>query len=354
MGASPNLGGLEESQENMLEVDNTNDVDREQPLKLHITDNLSLSDYVILNPKWLLTVLTSIIRPNLRAAIDQISDKDTPDSGFYIDNSSPVLRCPTISGDEINLLWKSKRTIQKAAACASNDSMAMVELFSFLKNLLIRFGVLAPLDNHKQENPVTQAQQSAVSPIRYILPCLLDCGAEPNEIWSFKNREAHMSTLCVSWELLPGETSGLMERLTSCIIRDILSEKSYFNTDEVVYVGCETVSSEYFNPFDGQKLLKVEKIIPLRSSTLLEFSIKPVEKVEKLKWSRSCDVFIYLADHDSHMCVGSKSMPITSKKLVVAANGHVGNSGRNIWKGGYVIACLHLVLLLESDLTYRC
>ena len=221
----------------MLEVDNTNDVDREQPLKLHITDNLSLSDYVILNPKWLLTVLTSIIRPNLRAAINQISDKDTPDSGFYIDNSSPVLRCPTISGDEINLLWKSKRTIQKAAACASNDSMAMVELFSFLKNLLIRFGVLAPLDNHKQENPVTQAQQSAVSPIRYILPCLLDCGAEPNEIWSFKNREAHMSTLFVSWELLPGESCGLMERLTSCIICDTLSEKSYFNTDEIVCVG---------------------------------------------------------------------------------------------------------------------
>jgi len=340
----------------MLEVDNTNEVDLDSPLNLPITDKLSLSDYVILNPKWLLTVLKCIIRPNLRAAFDQISDKDTPCSGICIDNTSPVLRCPTISGDEINFLWKCERTIQKSAAGTSDDSMAMMELFSFLKKLLIRFGVLAPIEIHKQENSVTQEQQSEVSQIRYIIPCLLDCGAEPNEIWSFKNREAHMSTLCVSWELLPGESCGLMEQLTSCIIRDILSEKSYLNTGEAVCVGCETVSSEYFNPFDGIKFrnLKVNKIFPLRSSTLLDFSMERVKEGEELKRSRSCEVFICLADRDSPMCVGSESMPRISKKLLVAAKGHVANYGQMIWKGGYVITCLHLVLLLESALTYCC
>ena len=48
------------------------------------------------------------------------------------------------------------------------------------------------------------------------------------------------------------------------------------------------------------------------------------------------EIFAYMVDRESHLCVGSDVMGDGMKRLVVSA-GQVGDGGRKIWNGGYLL-----------------
>jgi len=49
------------------------------------------------------------------------------------------------------------------------------------------------------------------------------------------------------------------------------------------------------------------------------------------------EIFAHLVDHDSHLCVGSDFMGAGMRRLVMSAKGQVGDFGRKIWRGGYLL-----------------
>ena len=58
------------------------------------------------------------------------------------------------------------------------------------------------------------------------------------------------------------------------------------------------------------------------------------------------EIFTHVADRDSHLCVGSNYMSVRTRRLITSGRGQIGDGGRKIWKGGYLLVhkCIHRVM----------
>jgi hypothetical protein len=46
------------------------------------------------------------------------------------------------------------------------------------------------------------------------------------------------------------------------------------------------------------------------------------------------EIFCYLVDGESHLCVASESMGVGMRRLILSAKGQVGDGGKEIWNRG--------------------
>jgi hypothetical protein len=67
------------------------------------------------------------------------------------------------------------------------------------------------------------------------------------------------------------------------------------------------------------------------------------------------EIFSHLADRDSHLCIGSDYMSVGMRRLITCGRGQVGDGGRKIWKGGYLLVtkCIQRVMETYGGLEFE-
>jgi hypothetical protein len=331
---------------------------------LSTTDGLpstGLSQYVFLNPRWLVAAVACILRHDLdreirdtrrslmRLDAPQASIKRSVERGesFYETN----LNCPVITASDACMLWHAKRFTKKAAERAqqySND--LLVTPFDFLQRLLIRFGVFVPIDlsidkallggkDYATNNDLHQGMEIALtseetadsgdSASFFFLPSLLGPG-EPSEVWTYKNTDSWKTTVCHSVLFPDGVPPGLMERITASVLSNIYA---FAKHDE---------------------LFRVKEIFCWRTAFFIKIGTEVSRNDDEIKES-IVEIFAHLVDRESHLCVGSDSMGTGMRRLILSGKGQVGDGGRKIWSGGYslVIKAIGLVMAEYRGLEYE-
>jgi hypothetical protein len=330
---------------------------------LSTADDLSsgLSQFVFLNPRWLVAAVACILRHDLDR---EIKETRRLDGGASLISTGSLydahLNCPVITAEDACMLWQAKRITKKAAERAHeySNNMTMTP-FEFLQLLLIRFGVFVPIDltiqkaflggkeyaylATDQPSPppsiVDTKSNSGDSAKFFFLPSLLG-PCEPADAWTYKSTDSWKTTLCHSVLFPDGVPPGLMERLTASVLSSIY---------EVSHTGA---SVGLGSAFEG--LLVVKEVLCWRAAFFLKLGARTQPNGGEGKES-IVEIFTHIADRDSHLCVGSDYMGVGMRRLIVSGRGQVGNGGRKIWKGGYLLItkCVRRVMDAYGGLEYE-
>jgi GTPase SAR1 family protein len=353
----PNIGddGLEDYEQNVfLSMDETTltiptSSEDDSMTSFGDLDSGGLSHYIFLNPRWLVASVACILRHDLDTEIRETRRHFSHESRVAYRAYEGNLNGPVITAEDALMLWQAKKFTRKAADRAEEYSNNMrITPFTFLQQLLIRFGVFVPIDlsiekallggkeyaiavtDEEKDLPIlvdikhdSESQSSF-----FFLPSLLGPG-EPAEAWTYKNTDSWKITLCHSILFPDGVPPGLMERLSAAVLSTIYA----------VSKGCELLIR---SPFHGKGIrtldgnLRVREILCWRTAFLLKLGTEVENESKELKES-IVEIFAHLVDRDSHQCVGSSTMGSGMRRLVISAKGQVGDGGRRIWNGGYLL-----------------
>lgn len=303
-----------------------------------------LSQFVFLNPRWLVAAVACILRHDLereirdtrRLMVSPSRARHLVEGGdtFVYDTN---MNCPIITAEEACMLWQAKKFTKKAAerALLHSNNLPLTP-FDFLQRLLIRFGVFVPIDlsienisfgGKEYTRPAEEGvPRKLATPSFFFLPSLLGLG-KPSEAWTYKNSDSWTTTVCNSILFPDGVPPGLMERVTAAVLSSIYA------------VARQDISDD--KPAEGHK--RVKEILCWRTAFLVK--IGTVTKGTGTYKEGFTEIFAQLADRKSHLCVGSEIMKIGMRRLMISAKGQAGDNGRKIWDGGYV---------MKADFVYFC
>jgi hypothetical protein len=332
-----------------------------------------LSQFVFLNPRWLVAAVACILRHDLDREIKETrrvaagKNRVFRSTSFY----DAQLNCPVITSEDACLLWQAKRITKKAADRAqeySND--ITVTPFEFLQMLLIRFGVFVPIDlsidkaclggkeyaqavddmcaydpiDKAAETPteitveVSSEEQARKSKF-FFLPSLLGPG-EPSEAWTYKSSDSWKTTLCHSILFPDGVPPGLMERLTASVLSSI-----YAVANRKENAVCKDHLGRDVATYQGQ--LSVKEVLCWRTAFFIKLGTEvPSSNGEKKE--SIVEIFTHLADRNSPLCVGSDYMSVGSRRLIMSGRGQIGDGGRKIWKGGYLLVLKSIRRVMDA------
>ena len=328
-----------------------------------------LSQFVFLNPRWLVAAVACILRHDLDREIKETRRVAFTGGIRHLNHATSFsdahLNCPVITAEDACLLWQAKRITKKAAERAQEYSNNItITTFEFLQQLLIRFGVFVPIDlsiekaflGGKEYAHLVESMQhhdsggpppdSVAIPFNesakfFFLPSLLG-PCEPSDAWTYKSTDSWKTTLCHSVLFPDGVPPGLMERLTASVLSSIYavahrdSQGSEVATDAN---GRQTAT------YEGQ--LTVKEVLCWRTASYLKLGTKAKSSDGTYKES-IVEIFTHLADRDSHLCVGSSYMGVGMRRLIVSGRGQIGDGGRKIWKGGYLLVCKCIIRVVDN------
>eukprot|EP00934_Nitzschia_sp_Nitz4_P003673 Nitzschia sp. Nitz4//scaffold115_size69933//47363//53133//NITZ4_006008-RA/size69933-snap-gene-0.86-mRNA-1//-1//CDS//3329533517//3663//frame0 len=309
-----------------------------------------LSQFVFLNPRWLVAAVACILRHDLdreiqetRRALSHVGRTVSRGESFY---DSANMNCPVITADDACMLWQAKKFTKKAAERVEAYSNKMpVKPFEFLQLLLVRFGVFVPIDlgiekaflggieySHRLSGETTTPEEITIGQSNtilkatfFFLPSLLGPG-EPAEAWTYKSTDSWKATLCHSVLFPDGVPPGLMERITASVLSSIYAIAH--NQEKQTYRGFDGTNVP---TYEGQ--LSVKEVLCWRTAFLVKLGTQSGEDNKE----SIVEVFCGLVDKESHLCVGSDHMVSGTRRLVTSGKGQEGNGGRKIWQGGYLI-----------------
>lgn len=317
-----------------------------QPANIENESNvfIGLSDFIFLNPRWLVAAVACILRHDLTTEIYEVrrairnADHLECNESLSMDGESELktdVNYPVITAHDACLLWQNKKFTKKGAERAlqySNNKN--VSPYDFLETLLVRFGVFVPIDlsicrylggkdYSNSEYPDDQASTSANTNDAvqahkfFFLPSLLGPG-DPNisDIWTYKTVESWKTTICYSMLFPDGVPPGLMERITASILSDLFSHPS-------------RSSSTSFEIGE----LRIKEILCWRSAFFLKIG-KANSTNNGVVNESVVEIFATLVDQDSQLCVASDSMGVGMRRMIISGRGQAGNFGSKIWKGG--------------------
>jgi GTPase SAR1 family protein/Leucine-rich repeat (LRR) protein len=324
-----------------------------------------LSQFVFLNPRWLVAAVACILRHDLdreihetRRSLNTGIKRVIRGDSFYEAN----LNCPVITADDACMLWQAKKFTKKAAERALEFSSNMaVKPFEFLQLLLIRFGVFVPIDlgidkaflggreySFSGRSPGDDAAPDEITVDQpntdlkatyFFLPSLLGPG-EPAEAWTYKSTDSWKATLCHSVLFPDGVPPGLMERITATVLSNMYS---IAHKSRAQGIAAAMPISE------GR--LAVKEVLCWRTAFLVKLGLQTIsatsDGTDRVGES-VVEVFCGLVDKDSHLCVGSEYMSVGSRRLVTSAKGQEGNGGRKIWNGGYLLVVKAVQRVMEE------
>ena len=329
-----------------------------------------LSQFVFLNPRWLVAAVACILRHDLDREIKEtrrvLEGKQPLDRAGSFQEAS--LNCPVITADDAMMLWQAKKITKKAAERAQAHSNNMtVTPFEFLQLLLIRFGVFVPIDlsiekallggkeyarlvdsikgssSKETDLPPEDVtveltnEELALKAKFFFLPSLLGPG-EPSEVWTYKNSESWKTTLCHSVLFPDGVPPGLMERLTASVLSSVYAVSSRQT---------ETPGNASSDSATYEGRLTVREVLCWRTAFFLKLGTVVVGEDGSQRES-IVEIFCHLAERESHLCVGSDYMAVGTRRIIVSGRGQVGDGGRKIWKGGYLLVCKCVTRVMEG------
>ena len=317
-------------------------------------DSLSLSDFIFLNPRWLVAAVACILRHdlsrelietkrNLRDVEHLIGEEDSSYSFHDDDLLATDVSYPVITSQDTKLLWQAKRFTKKAAERALQYSNKKVDPFDFLQRLLIKFGVFVPVDLSVEKaflggrdysvSDVTSHLEEFVlsavavqSPKYFFLPSLLGPG-EPSDIWTYKTSDSWKAVISHSILFPDGVPPGLMERITAYVLSDM-----YTNAHSSSLNNAQALNEDLSSESDGES--RIKEMLCWRSAFYLKMGQYVLEDRGEFKES-IVEIFVTLVDDRSQLCVSTDTMSAGMRRLIFSAKGNAGNCASNIYAGGY-------------------
>lgn len=312
--------------------------------------SLGLSDFIFLNPRWLVAAVACVLRHDLTTEIYEVRRalknaghlEGTESLSVDGESSQDVelktdVNYPVITARDACLLWKNKKFTKKAAERAlQHSNNRNVSPYDFLERLLVRFGVFVPIDlstkttlggkdysryhDYPDYYPSTvpnSATEEPQTPKFFFLPSLLGPGGDQNisDIWTFKTAESWKTTICHSILFPDGVPPGLMERMTASILSDLYTKPSTQGP----------VQSEQ---------LRIKETLCWRSAFYLKLGSGLLNSTGGIRNESIVEIFATLVDQDSQLCVASDSMGAGMRRLVFSGKGQAGDMGSKIWQGG--------------------
>jgi hypothetical protein len=322
-----------------------------------------LSQFVFLNPRWLVAAVACILRHDLdreiqetRRAIAAGGAHLRRGESFYESN----FNCPVITADDACMLWQAKKFTKKAAERAEEYSNSMtLKPFAFLQLLLTRFGVFVPIDlginsavlggkeyalGDKTPTEISVDTNPGAADLKamyFFLPSLLGPG-EPAEAWTYKSTDSWKATLCHSVLFPDGVPPGLMERVTAGVLSNIYAITNADGQESPLIEGMDGTTMA---TYEGQ--ITVKEVLCWRTAFFVKLGMQVVSSNGENKES-IVEVFSALVDRDSHLCVGSDYLGVGMRRLVTCGKGQVGDGGRKIWKGGYLLVCKAIQRVMDE------
>lgn len=317
-----------------------------------------LSQFVFLNPRWLVAAVACILRHDLDREIQETKRSLSVQRHQAISYNSfneANMNCPVITSEDACMLWQARRLTRKAAERAEDCSLGLkLKPFEFLQLLLVRFRVFIPidlgieraflggqeysrnsLDVPPQQTPeVTQLKHiyrtgvqnktDSLQSTYFFLPSLLGPG-EPSDAWTYKSTDSWKATLCHSILFPDGVPPGLMERIIATVLSNLyqMAQKQDMG-----------VSDGGKHSYEGN--ISVKEILCWRNTFLVKLGMQVQSPNGEYKES-IVEIFTALVDKDSNYCVGSDQMSVGSRRLVTSGKGQEGDGGRKIWMGGYLV-----------------
>jgi len=348
-----------------------------------------LSQFIFLNPRWLVAAVACILRHDLNREINETRrvfnkkklvswDSSTLNGEDF--SGAAHLNCPVVTAEDACLLWQAKKIINKAAERALQYSNNMtMSPFDFLQRLLIRFRVFVPIDldiekavlGGREFGPRGEAievDEGSTHELNamteddarfFFLPSLLGPG-EPGEVWSYKNSDSWKTTICHSILFPDGVPPGLMERITATVLSDIYAATQTMKQGQSAKQSSQTEIAQQIAPdaralhlhsnapaFDIGQLV-VKEILCWRSSFYLKLGMEVTNPADGQLKESVVEIFCALLDKDSHLCVSSDYIGVGMRRLVLSGKGQVGEGGRKIWKGGYTLVIRAIGRVMEE------
>ena len=335
-----------------------------------------LSQFVFLNPRWLVAAVACILRHDLDREIQETRRSLSVQRQTAISSNSfneANMNCPVITSEDACMLWQAKRLTRKAAERAEDSSFGIkLKPFEFLQLLLVRFRVFIPIDlgieraflggkeyshthtpldmpplqtpdiitlNHNEN--IADSLQSTY----FFLPSLLGPG-EPTDSWTYKSTDSWKATLCHSVLFPDGVPPGLMERITATVLSNLYTMAH--KQDMGVSESWRNASSDgEKNRLSYEGNISVKEILCWRNAFLVKLGMQVQSPNGEYKES-IVEIFTALVDKDSNDCVGSDQMSVGSRRLVTSGKGQEGDGGRKIWMGGYLVVLEAVMEVMEE------
>ena len=283
------------------------------------TDYDTLSQVVILDPRWIVTAYSSILCKDLRRKVRELKQErsisfvrkeDVID--YHEAFQKRTSECAVVSREDTALLWDSRSSIKKAKdAFHSNHGFS---LYHFLRKVFEKHHILVSLTTSSKDK----------APTFYLLPSLFR--KVPEEYWRFKPSQNHQTTLCQSWVFNGRIPSGLFDRVNVAVLQSLFHKHS-------------SMSDEILNT------AKVDEIKCWKNA----FFVRVVEYVsEHQHLSNIIKIYVRIVDRDSPQCVDSGDMVFGEKKLFVSATGNTGNNGETMWTLGYQEAIKSIQAVIDE------
>lgn len=309
-------------------------------------DSLSLSDFIFLNPRWLVAAVACILRHdlsrelietkrNLRNVEHLIGEEDSSYSFHDEDLLTTDVSYPVITSQDTILLWQTKRFTKKAAERALQYASKKVDPFDFLQTLLIKFGVFVPIDLSVQKaylggrdysigditsHPKEIVLDGVQSPKYFFLPSLLGPG-EPSDIWTYKTSDSWKVVVSHSILFPDGVPPGLMERITACVLSDMYTDNS------------ATLKEDLLS--EAEEKSQIKEMLCWRSAFYLKMGKEVMEKSSGEIQESIVEIFATLVDERSQLCVSTDTMGAGMRRLIFSAKGPAGDFASQIFSGGY-------------------
>jgi len=310
-----------------------------------------LSQFVFLNPSWLVQAVACILRHDL--------NKNIQARGMALFHDHQTSNCPVITSEYACMLWQEQKVTREVA--------------KFLQLLLIRFKVFMPIDlaigkavlggeefSQKSfhvepqqtsevitlETKTSSADQNRLQSTYFFLPSLLGAGEPSEGTWTYKNIDAWRTTLCHSVLFPDGVPPGLMERITATVLNHVYA-MGHKNETNTAKCWCNAVSNRARNPPSYEGNISVEEVLCWSNAFLLKLKMTEYPSIEKPAIS-TIEIFTTLVDKDSNVCVGSDQMSVGSRRLVTSGKGPEGDGCRKIWLGGYLMVLEAITEVMEE------
>lgn len=280
-----------------------------------------LSQAVILDPRWIASALSCILRYDLIGKLRHLKKKKSTSAlkndeiveyheAFHSKSSDVAV----VSRADTSLLWDSRYQMKKVKE--KFDSDHNFALYQYLRTLCERHGVFVPFTTSPKEN----------SPTFYLLPSLFKKVPEDN--WSYNPSLHHKTTLCQSWVFNDGLPKNLVDVVIVSVLKGLFhmhdsrrDEYSYHAKVDEIKCWKNAFSARIVEFFCGQNDRKNTNIIKIQ---------------------------VNVVDKNSAHCVNSNQMVIGEKKLIVSATGNIGNNGGTIWNLGYGEAINRVEKVIED------
>jgi len=265
-----------------------------------------LSEYIILDPKWLSKAISQVLREDWRQTLNNSKHnliEMNDDDRSTLSSMRPNPDCPHITSDETIKLWKASNYV--IDQYDKLPEFYTSSICDFLQNLCEHLGIFTLVET---DDTTDDTKQDC-----YLLSGMKD--DVPPDFWSFKAKNDWKTTLCNSWILTESPPCKFFDQICGAVF------------EELTKLHTQSQRSSR-GPF-----IRQPKIMCWKNAMYI--SVVEAMPIGDRMDTIPAEFFVSLVYPDSPLCVSTSMMCGNDLRLIVSAKGYRGKGCEKIWNLGY-------------------